>query len=53
MSLDNIKFRRPVKPGDQIRFELEVLQIARQHVPRCAASATVEGDVVARRRWRR
>src|SRR5213594_4628170 len=22
MSLDNVKFRRPVKPGDQIRFEL-------------------------------
>ncbi|HEY8852470.1 MAG TPA: UDP-3-O-acyl-N-acetylglucosamine deacetylase [Gemmatimonadaceae bacterium] len=27
MSLDNVKFRRPVKPGDQIRFELDVLQI--------------------------
>ena len=27
MSLDKIKFRRPVKPGDQIRFELEMQQI--------------------------
>src|SRR5205807_2704280 len=26
MSLDNVKFRRPVVPGDQIRFELEMLQ---------------------------
>ena len=27
MSLDNVKWRRPVTPGDQLRFELEVLQI--------------------------
>ncbi|HMG12761.1 MAG TPA: UDP-3-O-acyl-N-acetylglucosamine deacetylase, partial [Gemmatimonadaceae bacterium] len=27
MSLDNVKFRRPVKPGDQLRFELEVVQL--------------------------
>jgi len=27
MSLDNVKFRRPVKPGDQIRFELDITQI--------------------------
>src|SRR5881628_2743941 len=26
MSLDNVKFRRPVVPGDQIRFELEMIQ---------------------------
>ena len=26
MSLDNVKFRRPVVPGDQIRFELELIQ---------------------------
>lgn len=27
MTLDNVKFRRPVVPGDQIRFELELLQL--------------------------
>ena len=27
MSLDNVKLRRPVKPGDQLRFELELVQI--------------------------
>ena len=27
MSLNNVKFRRPVKPGDQLRFELEMLQM--------------------------
>jgi 3-hydroxymyristoyl/3-hydroxydecanoyl-(acyl carrier protein) dehydratase len=26
MSLDNVKFRKPVTPGDQVRFELEMLQ---------------------------
>src|SRR3989475_12324691 len=26
MSLDNVKFRRPVVPGDQIRFELDMVQ---------------------------
>ena len=25
MSLDKVKFRRPVTPGDQVRFELEML----------------------------
>ncbi len=24
MSIDKVKFRRPVKPGDQLRFELEM-----------------------------
>ena len=26
MSLDNVKFRRPVVPGDQLRCEVEMLQ---------------------------
>ncbi len=46
MSLDNIKFRRPVKPGDQIRFELEVLQL-RGTTCKMRGIAYVEGDVVA------
>ncbi|HKI93717.1 MAG TPA: UDP-3-O-acyl-N-acetylglucosamine deacetylase [Gemmatimonadales bacterium] len=27
MAIDGVKFRRPVVPGDQIRFELEMLQL--------------------------
>jgi UDP-3-O-[3-hydroxymyristoyl] N-acetylglucosamine deacetylase/3-hydroxyacyl-[acyl-carrier-protein] dehydratase len=46
MSLDNIKFRRPVKPGDQIRFELEVLQL-RGSTCKMRGVGYVEGDVVA------
>ena len=45
MSLDNVKFRRPVKPGDQIRFELEMTQI-RGMVCKMRGLAKVDGDVV-------
>jgi UDP-3-O-[3-hydroxymyristoyl] N-acetylglucosamine deacetylase / 3-hydroxyacyl-[acyl-carrier-protein] dehydratase len=30
MSMDGVKWRRPVTPGDQIRFEVEMLQVRRQ-----------------------
>jgi UDP-3-O-[3-hydroxymyristoyl] N-acetylglucosamine deacetylase/3-hydroxyacyl-[acyl-carrier-protein] dehydratase len=46
MSLDNVKFRRPVKPGDQIRFDLEVVQL-RGAVCKMRGVARVDGDVVA------
>ena len=46
MSLDNIKFRRPVKPGDQIRFELEVVQL-RGSICKMHGVGYVDGEVVA------
>jgi UDP-3-O-[3-hydroxymyristoyl] N-acetylglucosamine deacetylase/3-hydroxyacyl-[acyl-carrier-protein] dehydratase len=46
MSLDNVKFRRPVKPGDQIRFELDLTQV-RGKVCKMRGVAKVDGDVVA------
>ncbi len=33
MSLDNVKFRRPVVPGDQLRLELDLLQGNGAHLP--------------------
>ena len=45
MSLDNVKFRKPVKPGDQLRFELEMQQI-RGKVCRMGGVAKVDGAVV-------
>ena len=45
MSLDNVKFRRPVRPGDQIRFEMEVIQI-RGKVCRMRGEGRVENEVV-------
>jgi UDP-3-O-[3-hydroxymyristoyl] N-acetylglucosamine deacetylase/3-hydroxyacyl-[acyl-carrier-protein] dehydratase len=46
MSLDNVKWRRPVRPGDQLRFELEMLHLRRQ-VCRMRGLATVDGNPVA------
>jgi UDP-3-O-[3-hydroxymyristoyl] N-acetylglucosamine deacetylase/3-hydroxyacyl-[acyl-carrier-protein] dehydratase len=44
-SLDNVKFRRPVKPGDQLRFELEIAQI-RGPVCKMHGVAKVDGQIV-------
>jgi UDP-3-O-[3-hydroxymyristoyl] N-acetylglucosamine deacetylase/3-hydroxyacyl-[acyl-carrier-protein] dehydratase len=46
MSLDNVKWRRPVTPGDQIMFEVEMLQF-RRHVCRMRGVGRVGGHVVA------
>lgn len=46
MSLDAVKWRRPVTPGDQIRFEIEMLQF-RRHVCRMRGVGYVDGQVAA------
>ncbi len=46
MSLDNVKFRRPVLPGDQLRFELEMVQF-RGKTCRMKGVALVDGKVAA------
>jgi UDP-3-O-[3-hydroxymyristoyl] N-acetylglucosamine deacetylase/3-hydroxyacyl-[acyl-carrier-protein] dehydratase len=46
MSLDKVRFRKPVKPGDQLRFELEVIQI-RGAVCKMRGIAKVDGELVA------
>jgi beta-hydroxyacyl-ACP dehydratase FabZ len=46
MSLDNVKFRRPVVPGDQLRMEVEMLQF-RGKIARLKGVALVEGQVAA------
>jgi UDP-3-O-[3-hydroxymyristoyl] N-acetylglucosamine deacetylase/3-hydroxyacyl-[acyl-carrier-protein] dehydratase len=44
-SVNNVKWRRPVKPGDQIRFELELLQV-RGSMAKMSGVARVDGEVV-------
>jgi len=44
-SLDNVKWRRPVKPGDQLRFELELLQV-RGMMCKMSGVAKVDGQLV-------
>jgi beta-hydroxyacyl-ACP dehydratase FabZ len=44
--IDGARFRRPVVPGDQLRFEVEVLQQRRQ-MCRMKGAALVDGSVAA------
>ena len=46
MTMDNVKFRRPVVPGDTLVFELEVLQL-RRGICKMRGEALVEGKVAA------
>ncbi|UCC72724.1 MAG: bifunctional UDP-3-O-[3-hydroxymyristoyl] N-acetylglucosamine deacetylase/3-hydroxyacyl-ACP dehydratase [Gemmatimonadota bacterium] len=46
MSLDKVKFRRPVIPGDQLVFELEMVQM-RRRVCRMKGIGRVDGEIVA------
>jgi UDP-3-O-[3-hydroxymyristoyl] N-acetylglucosamine deacetylase/3-hydroxyacyl-[acyl-carrier-protein] dehydratase len=46
MSIDNIKFRKPVRPGDQLVFEVEMVQV-RGKIAKTRGVARVDGEVVA------
>jgi UDP-3-O-[3-hydroxymyristoyl] N-acetylglucosamine deacetylase / 3-hydroxyacyl-[acyl-carrier-protein] dehydratase len=45
MSLDKVKFRKPVRPGDQLRFEVDMVQV-RGMVCRIRGIAKVDGELV-------
>ncbi len=45
-AIDDVKFRRPVVPGDQLRTLVELIWI-RSRVGRIRCTATVEGELVA------
>jgi len=45
MSLDNVKFRKPVRPGDQVRIEVDIVQL-RNTVCRIKGVAKVDDGVV-------
>ena len=45
MALDNVKWRRPVVPGDQLVLELEMLQFRRQ-VCKMRGVGMVDGRIV-------
>jgi len=45
MSIDGVKFRKPVMPGDQLRFELEMLSF-RRNTCRMQGKAYVDDNVV-------
>jgi UDP-3-O-[3-hydroxymyristoyl] N-acetylglucosamine deacetylase/3-hydroxyacyl-[acyl-carrier-protein] dehydratase len=46
IGIDKAKFRKPVVPGDQIRFELEMISL-RKRFCKMSGLAYVDGQVVA------
>jgi beta-hydroxyacyl-ACP dehydratase FabZ len=46
MGIEKARFRKPVVPGDQVLFEIEVLRLRTSH-SKLACKALVDGDVVA------
>ncbi|MCE5312079.1 MAG: 3-hydroxyacyl-ACP dehydratase FabZ [Nitrospiraceae bacterium] len=46
MSIDNVKFRKPVLPGDQLRFEVEVTH-KRGSVWKFSGKAYIDGKVAS------
>jgi 3-hydroxyacyl-[acyl-carrier-protein] dehydratase len=46
MTIDKAKFRKPVVPGDQVRFEVEVIRM-RTNAMSFRGQALVDGSVAA------
>jgi 3-hydroxyacyl-[acyl-carrier-protein] dehydratase len=46
MSIDKVKFRKPVVPGDQLRFEVKVVQV-RGNVWKFGGAAFIEDKMAA------
>jgi 3-hydroxyacyl-[acyl-carrier-protein] dehydratase len=44
--VDGAKFRKPVRPGDQLRMEMKILR-SRASMAKVSGIATVDGTVVA------
>jgi 3-hydroxyacyl-[acyl-carrier-protein] dehydratase len=46
MAIDNVKFRKPVVPGDQLVFEVDVVRV-KSKTGQVRGKALVDGKVVA------
>lgn len=46
MSIERARFRRPVVPGDQVRFEVEILRLRRNHA-KLGGEAWVDDELAA------
>jgi 3-hydroxyacyl-[acyl-carrier-protein] dehydratase len=46
MGIESAKFRRPVVPGDQVRYEIEVLRLRSMHC-KLAGKVLVDGQLAA------
>jgi 3-hydroxyacyl-[acyl-carrier-protein] dehydratase len=50
MSVDNAKFRRPVRPGDVLNIHVEVL-LGRRNIYKFAGKAEVDGQLACEAEW--
>jgi 3-hydroxyacyl-[acyl-carrier-protein] dehydratase len=46
MTIDNVKFRKPVVPGDQILLHATVTKRVRQNIVQLRGEASVDGKIV-------
>jgi 3-hydroxyacyl-[acyl-carrier-protein] dehydratase len=47
VGIDNVRFRRPVVPGDQLIIKADLLSIKRKRFGKVHAEATVDGQIAA------
>ena len=47
MTIDKAKFRRPVVPGDQVLFHVQVIRKVRSNILQCHGEASVDGKAVS------
>lgn len=47
MTVNNVKFRKPVVPGDQLIFDVNVIKVVRNSIVQCHGEATVDGTKVS------
>ena len=47
MTINNAKFRKPVVPGDQLIFKVEITKVVRGTIIQTHCEATVDGKVVS------
>jgi UDP-3-O-[3-hydroxymyristoyl] N-acetylglucosamine deacetylase/3-hydroxyacyl-[acyl-carrier-protein] dehydratase len=47
MSADKVKFRRPVRPGDQLRIHAKLLKVRASKIAQAEVSCSVDGQVVS------
>ena len=47
MTINNVKFRKPVVPGDQLVFNVEIVKVVRANIVKTHGEATVDGKTVA------
>lgn len=47
MTIDNVKFRKPVVPGDQLILNVAIVKVVRSNIVKTHGEATVDGELVA------